>query len=186
MLTTLTAIQGKDCLVQKFRNSSVMLEAPHYRPKVCPHSPGLATSQLTNQLYFTSNGPRPELSGQEEVFPPPDNQSKMKRSCENAEHVGGSTCPLHNPMRRTHLLKDSSLPMLGSISVMNSVVGAHNTTEAPDLPPSRSMIMKPPFTKSTCHSNPLRVQYARRHNQGHCRDFLTTLRCVLFRRLIST
>lgn len=29
-----SAIQGKDCLVQKFRNSSVMLEAPHYRPKV--------------------------------------------------------------------------------------------------------------------------------------------------------
>lgn len=28
------AIQGKDCLVQKFRNSSVMLEPPHYRPKV--------------------------------------------------------------------------------------------------------------------------------------------------------
>lgn len=28
------AIQGKDCLVQKFRNSSVMLEAAHYRPKV--------------------------------------------------------------------------------------------------------------------------------------------------------
>ncbi|PFH55334.1 hypothetical protein XA68_18564 [Ophiocordyceps unilateralis] len=65
-------IQGKDCLVQKFRNSSVMLEAPHYRPK----------------LYFTSNGPMPELAGQEESFPEPDNQSKMKRSCENAEHVG--------------------------------------------------------------------------------------------------
>ncbi|KAG6004894.1 hypothetical protein E4U21_000621 [Claviceps maximensis] len=65
-------IQGKDCLVQKFRNSSVMLEAPHYRPK----------------LYFTSNGPRPDLAGQEEPFPEPDNQSKMKRSCENAEHVG--------------------------------------------------------------------------------------------------
>ncbi|KAH8910169.1 hypothetical protein BR93DRAFT_935820 [Coniochaeta sp. PMI_546] len=65
-------IQGKDCLVQKFRNSSVMLEAPHYRPK----------------LYFTTNGPRPELAGQEEPFPGPDNQSKMKRSCENAEHVG--------------------------------------------------------------------------------------------------
>ncbi|KAL2017300.1 hypothetical protein VTK56DRAFT_2323 [Thermocarpiscus australiensis] len=65
-------IQGKDCLVQKFRNSSVMLEAPHYRPK----------------LYYTSNGPRPELAGQEEPFPGPDNQSKMKRSCENAEHVG--------------------------------------------------------------------------------------------------
>ncbi|KJZ75987.1 hypothetical protein HIM_04443 [Hirsutella minnesotensis 3608] len=65
-------IQGKDCLVQKFRNSSVMLEAPHYRPK----------------LYFTSNGPMPEMAGQEEPFPEPDNQSKMKRSCENAEHVG--------------------------------------------------------------------------------------------------
>ncbi|KAH7000046.1 RNA recognition motif 2-domain-containing protein [Ilyonectria destructans] len=65
-------IQGKDCLVQKFRNSSVMLEAPHYRPK----------------LFFTSNGPMPELAGQEESFPEPDNQSKMKRSCENAEHVG--------------------------------------------------------------------------------------------------
>jgi hypothetical protein len=28
------------------------------------------------------------LAGQEEPFPEPDNQSKMKRSCENAEHVG--------------------------------------------------------------------------------------------------
>ncbi|KAL8371548.1 hypothetical protein RB595_001370 [Gaeumannomyces hyphopodioides] len=65
-------IQGKDCLVQKFRNSSVMLEAAHYRPK----------------LYFTSNGPVPEMAGEEEQFPEPDNQSKMKRSCENAEHVG--------------------------------------------------------------------------------------------------
>ncbi|KAH8199433.1 hypothetical protein TruAng_006428 [Truncatella angustata] len=65
-------IQGKDCLVQKFRNSSVMLEAPHYRPK----------------LYYTINGPRPEVAGHEEEFPVPDNQSKMKRSCENAEHVG--------------------------------------------------------------------------------------------------
>ncbi|KAF9869366.1 hypothetical protein CkaCkLH20_13177 [Colletotrichum karsti] len=65
-------IQGKDCLVQKFRNSSVMLEAAHYRPK----------------LFYTSNGPVPELAGEEEPFPEPDNQSKMKRSCENAEHVG--------------------------------------------------------------------------------------------------
>lgn len=28
------AIQGRDCLVQKFRNSSVMLEHPGFRPKV--------------------------------------------------------------------------------------------------------------------------------------------------------
>lgn len=45
-----------------------------------------------SQLYFTSNGPMPELAGQEEPFPDPDNQSKMKRSCENAEHVGKSCC----------------------------------------------------------------------------------------------
>ncbi|RYP47337.1 hypothetical protein DL768_006588 [Monosporascus sp. mg162] len=54
-------IQGKDCLVQKFRNSS---------------------------LFYTVNGPHPEMAGKEEPFPGPDNQSKMKRSCENAEHVG--------------------------------------------------------------------------------------------------
>ncbi|RYP92219.1 hypothetical protein DL770_001638 [Monosporascus sp. CRB-9-2] len=32
-------IQGKDCLVQKFRNSSVMLEQPHYRPKASLFTP---------------------------------------------------------------------------------------------------------------------------------------------------
>ncbi|KAF4437948.1 Meiosis mei2 [Fusarium acutatum] len=68
------AIQGKDCLVQKFRNSSVMLEAEHYRPKM--------------QLFYTIHSDDPNLVGQEEPFPGPDNQSKMKRSVENAEHVG--------------------------------------------------------------------------------------------------
>lgn len=33
---TVIAIQGRDCLVQKFRNSSVMLEHPSFRPKVIP------------------------------------------------------------------------------------------------------------------------------------------------------
>ena len=62
-------IQGKDCLVQKFRNSSVMLEHPSFRPKI-----------------FHTNG---SLSaGQEDSFPSPDNPSKMRRSVENAEHVG--------------------------------------------------------------------------------------------------
>jgi hypothetical protein len=39
----------------------------------------------------------PELAGQEEPFPEPDNQSKMKRSCENAEHVGKcwNPCPAY-------------------------------------------------------------------------------------------
>ncbi|PGH27933.1 hypothetical protein AJ80_00483 [Polytolypa hystricis UAMH7299] len=62
-------IQGKDCLVQKFRNSSVMLEHPSFRPKI----------------FHTGNGP---LAGTEDRFPGPDNPSKMRRSVENAEHVG--------------------------------------------------------------------------------------------------
>ncbi|OJD22245.1 hypothetical protein ACJ73_06408 [Blastomyces percursus] len=62
-------IQGKDCLVQKFRNSSVMLEHPSFRPKI----------------FHTGTGP---LAGSEDRFPGPDNPSKMRRSVENAEHVG--------------------------------------------------------------------------------------------------
>jgi len=61
-------IQGKDCLVQKFRNSSVMLEHHSFRPKI-----------------FHITGP---MAGEEEAFPGPDNPSKMRRSVENAEHVG--------------------------------------------------------------------------------------------------
>ncbi|PWY64292.1 meiosis protein MEI2 [Aspergillus heteromorphus CBS 117.55] len=62
-------IQGKDCLVQKFRNSSVMLEHPSFRPKI----------------FHTGTTP---LGGTEDRFPGPDNPSKMRRSIENAEHVG--------------------------------------------------------------------------------------------------
>jgi len=51
----------------------------------------MRSSNGVRKLYYTSNGPRPELAGQEESFPEPDNQSKMKRSCENAEHVGKIT-----------------------------------------------------------------------------------------------
>ena len=61
-------IQGRDCLVQKFRNSSVMLEHPSFRPKI-----------------FHTSGP---MAGTEDIFPGPDNPSKMRRSVENAEHVG--------------------------------------------------------------------------------------------------
>ncbi|KAM0300354.1 hypothetical protein HYE67_010451 [Fusarium culmorum] len=78
-------IQGKDCLVQKFRNSSVMLEAPHYRPK----------------LFWTIHSDDPTLAGYEEPFPGPDNQSKMKRSVENAEHVGLFTPTVGQHFRET-------------------------------------------------------------------------------------
>lgn len=62
-------IQGRDCLVQKFRNSSVMLEHHSFRPKI----------------FYTIGHP---LVGEEEEFVGPDNPSKMRRSVENAEHVG--------------------------------------------------------------------------------------------------
>jgi len=66
-----------------------MLEPPHYRPKVSKERNQEAVFETKHpKLFFTSNGPKPELAGQEEPFPKPDNQSKMKRSCENAEHVG--------------------------------------------------------------------------------------------------
>ncbi|KAL2887144.1 Meiosis protein mei2 [Ceratocystis lukuohia] len=66
------ALQGRDALVAKFRNSVVMLEAPHYRPK----------------LFYTQEGPMGCLVGEEEAFPEPDNDIKMRRSCANAEQVG--------------------------------------------------------------------------------------------------
>ena len=46
-----------------------MLEHPSFRPKI-----------------FHTNGS--VLAGQEDSFPSPDNPSKMRRSVENAEHVG--------------------------------------------------------------------------------------------------
>ena len=78
------AIKGKDCLVQKFRNSSVMLEHPTFRPKVGDVALNLDTAD-SDQIFRTGN--RPD-AGEEEDFPLPDNASKMRRSVENAEHVG--------------------------------------------------------------------------------------------------
>lgn len=64
-------MQGRETLVQKFRNSSVMNEAPASRPK----------------LYYTKGQP---LCGEEEPFPPPDNLFKLARSNQNAAHIGKS------------------------------------------------------------------------------------------------
>jgi hypothetical protein len=41
------------------------------------------------------------MAGEEEPFPDPDNHSKMKRSCENAEHVGKWLMALHALRTRT-------------------------------------------------------------------------------------
>lgn len=80
------AIQGRDCLVQKFRNSSVMLEHPGFRPKVT-YSDDVLIKKIAKglKIFHTGKGP---LAGTEDTFPGPDNPSKMRRSVENAEHVG--------------------------------------------------------------------------------------------------
>ncbi|PCG92691.1 RNA recognition motif 2 [Penicillium occitanis (nom. inval.)] len=79
-------IQGRDCLIQKFRNSSVMLEDPSFRPK----------------LFYTGPGPS---AGTEEPFPGPNNMSKMRRSVENAEQVGLFAPRMSREGRRGHTLR---------------------------------------------------------------------------------
>ncbi|CRG88745.1 Meiosis protein mei2 [Talaromyces islandicus] len=82
-------IQGRDCLVQKFRNSSVMLEDPSFRPK----------------LFYTGKGP---LAGTEEPFPGPNNISKMRRSVENAEQVGLFAPRITRDVRRGQGMRSSA------------------------------------------------------------------------------
>lgn len=63
-------IQGKESLIEKFRNSCVMDEDPSYRPKI-----------------FHSNGP---LVGQEQEFPEPNNTRRKLRSIACARQIGSS------------------------------------------------------------------------------------------------
>jgi hypothetical protein len=85
ILTICAAIQGKDCLVQKFRNSSVMLEHPSFRPKVRNSLLDASGVLLIQKIFILGDAPH---GGMEDEFPGPDNASKMRRSVENAEHVG--------------------------------------------------------------------------------------------------
>ena len=50
-------IQGKDCLIQKFRNSSVMKEFDGYRPKVSSVAPAIEISAPLKLLSFTLLSP---------------------------------------------------------------------------------------------------------------------------------
>lgn len=73
-------IQGKECLIEKFRNSCVMDEDPSYRPKI-----------------FHSSGP---LMGQEQEyrsheksdfsFPEPNNARRKLRSIACARQIGST------------------------------------------------------------------------------------------------
>lgn len=95
-------IQGQDCLIQKFRNSSVMHEFADFRPK----------------LWYSYDGdelPAGKAVGQEMSFPLPDNLSKLSRSLDNAHAVGlypprGSRGNGNSGDRRRHGQYDRGTP----------------------------------------------------------------------------
>ena len=69
-------IQGREALVQKFRNSSVMQETPFCRPRLfLPYVDADASDKL-------------RATGTEQPFPRPDNLSKLQRSMDSARSVG--------------------------------------------------------------------------------------------------
>lgn len=123
-----SAIQGRDCLVQKFRNSSVMLEHPSFRPKVTRKSPILSQSAKGVQIFHTGQGPS---AGTEDKFPGPDNPSKMRRSVENAEHVGKSrgSCWSSEPTY-AGALQVSLLPGLDRTFAMSNAAAVRSTIVA--------------------------------------------------------
>ncbi|CAI6333709.1 unnamed protein product [Periconia digitata] len=69
-------IQGREALIQKFRNSSVMQETPFCRPHLF----------LTYQDAVAMNQVR--KTGLPQAFPQPDNYSKLQRSMHSARSVG--------------------------------------------------------------------------------------------------
>ncbi|KAF2114989.1 RNA recognition motif 2-domain-containing protein, partial [Lophiotrema nucula] len=95
-------IQGKDALIQKFRNSSVMREAPYCRPRLffSYEDEGMNDFNLVRRL------------GCDAPFPEPDNPAKLSRSMENARSVG--LFPAHgaNEMehRNRHSMYDRGTP----------------------------------------------------------------------------
>ena len=68
-------IQGQDCLITKFRNSSVMLEWEGYQPKIF----------YSVDSVEIPSGKQP---GDQAPFPGPDNDMKLQRSIANAQAVG--------------------------------------------------------------------------------------------------
>jgi hypothetical protein len=69
-------IQGKEALVQKFRNSMVMHETPFCRPRLF-HT-------LIDAIHLADM----KVVGQEMSFPSPDNYSKLQRSLGSARMLG--------------------------------------------------------------------------------------------------
>ena len=74
-------VQGQDCAIEKFRNSSIMCEFAGYRPKL---------------FYSIADAPNPGLIGEERPFPAVNNMSKHNRSKDNAGQIGLYAPKSHN------------------------------------------------------------------------------------------
>ncbi|KAF2031403.1 hypothetical protein EK21DRAFT_88115 [Setomelanomma holmii] len=75
-------IQGREALVQKFRNSSVMQETPFCRPRLFLT---YSDAEKSGKVRYV---------GMEQSFPQPDNLSKLQRSMDSARTIG--LYPPHN------------------------------------------------------------------------------------------
>ncbi|KAL5393755.1 hypothetical protein PMIN06_011105 [Paraphaeosphaeria minitans] len=86
-------IQGREALVQKFRNSSVMQQTPYCRPRLF----------ITKEEAWINQNVR--KTGVEVKFPDPDNWSKFQRSIDSARTVGlfPPTGVVHQSIDRAHL-----------------------------------------------------------------------------------
>jgi len=72
-------VQGTECVIAKFRNSSILEEAEGCRPKL---------------FWSDESAPAPYMVGEQRPWPHVDNDSKKARSMENAQTLG-----LYTPRR---------------------------------------------------------------------------------------
>jgi hypothetical protein len=118
-----------------------MLEHPAFRPKVCSILITLLVTTNIFQLYYPNGHPN---VGQEEKFPEPDNPSKMRRSVENAEHVG---------LYPSRLIQSSlECPVVVSSGKCSKCLVEKRTRF---LPPARAVISAPRSTVYVDTSSPL-------------------------------
>lgn len=121
-----------------------MLEHPAFRPKVCTILFVAVVCTNVYQLFFARGHPN---AGQEEKFPDPDNPSKMRRSVENAEHIG---------LYPSRLIQGSLEPPVAAPSAKCSkclVVEKRGRF----LPPARAIMAKPKSTvyvDTNCPTDP--------------------------------
>lgn len=78
-------MQGRETLVQKFRNSSGKAPSAWTRSLLTRLAVMSEAESSRPKLFYTRDHP---LAGEEEPFPPPDNLFKLARSNQNAAHIG--------------------------------------------------------------------------------------------------